>query len=137
MQTAQGGQPVAFFSNVTAYTSAEGATFCFEEALRRSAEGRGGSIGRQFGDLFIDPDDVQVAAVQFPAIGEQSIAFTVGGDTLAQGNRIGVVVLAVLFRQGPATAVVGAIKVVLTPAQREVEPLARLVAQRIGEEFEP
>ena len=131
------GQPVAYFSNVAVFASAEGATFCYQDALQRGAEGGGGSLGRQFGTLFVDPDNVVVTPVEFPTLGEQSLALTVSGDTLAQGNRVGIVVLLVTFRQGPATATVGAVKAVLTPTQAEVEPLARLVSQRIQEEFGP
>lgn len=132
-QAALAGRSVSFFSNVNVFRDATGAAQYYAVSTQMIVGGAG--VGAQLGDLFVDPTDVQVAAVAFSAIGDQSQAFTLAGQTEAQGQRYPVTALLAVIQRGPVTAFVGSVRVAMPPDVREVERLAGLLVDRIDREF--
>jgi hypothetical protein len=132
-QAAMAGQSVSFFSNVNVFGDATGAAQYYAVSAQMMAEGTG--VGALFGDLFVDPASVQVAPVAFSAIGDQSQAFTVSGQTEAGGQLYPVVALMAVVQRGPVTAFVGSVRVGIPPDVQEVERLAGLLVERIDSEF--
>jgi len=132
-QAAVAGESVSIFSNVNVFQDATGAAQYYAVSTQLVAEGAG--VGSQLGDLFVDPAAVQVAAVAFSAIGDRSQAFSLAGQTEAQGQQYPVTALLAVIQRGPVTAFVGSVRVVTPPDVQEVESLARLLVDRIDSEF--
>jgi hypothetical protein len=123
-----GGETVAFFSQVTVYATEAGASDCAAEAATKLQQP--GQLARAFGKLFIDPDKVAIAPVEYPATGDGSFAATLAGQVSAQGFTIDLTLLVVGFRKGNVTAVVGSARNG-TPPVAELTPLVGTVLQRI------
>jgi len=132
-QAAVAGESVSIFSNVNVFQDATGAAQYFAVSTQMVAEGAG--VGSQLGDLFVDPAAVEVAPVEFSAIGDRSQAFSLAGQTEAQGQQYPVTALLAVIQRGPVTAFVGSVRVVTSPDVQEVESLARLLVERIDGEF--
>jgi len=132
-QAALAGQSVSFFSNVNVFQDATGAAQYYAVSTQMIAEGAG--VGAQLGDLFVDPADVQVAPVAFSAIGDGSQAYSLTGQTEAQGQLYPVTALLAVIQRGPVTAFVGSVRVAMPPDVQEIESLARLLVDRIDSEF--
>jgi hypothetical protein len=122
------GETVSFFSQVTAYASAQGAADCAAEAAVRLAEP--GALARAFGSVFIDPGAVEVTQVQYPQVADGSFAATLRGQINAGGTIVDLTILIVAFRAGNATAVVGS-AAASAPSTTELTPLVNLVLDRI------
>lgn len=127
------GESVSFFSNVNAFQDAEGAAQYY--AVATSLIGQGAGVATEFQDLFVDPASVQAAPYEFPSVGDESSAFTLTGDTEAEGQLYSATILLVALRKGPVTAFVGSIRIVVPPDVPEVERLAELLIDRIEQEF--
>jgi len=132
-QAAVAGESVSIFSNVNVFQDATGAAEYYALSTQIIAGGSG--VGSQLGDLFVDPAAVQVAPVEFSAIGDRSQAFTLAGQTEAQGQQYPVTALLAVIQRGPVTAFVGSVRVVTPPDVQEVENLAQLLVDRIDSEF--
>jgi hypothetical protein len=124
-----GGETVAFFSQVTAYATEAGASDCAAEAATKLQQP--GQLARAFGKLFIDPDKLVIAPVEYPTTADGSFAVTLAGQVSAQGFTIDLTLLVVGFRKGNVTAVVGSARNG-TPPVAELTPLVDEVLQRIG-----
>jgi hypothetical protein len=131
--TAVAGESVSIFSNVNVFQDTTGAAQYYAVSTQLMAEGAG--IGSQLGDLFVDPGAVEVAPVEFSAIGDQSQAFSLAGQTEAQGRQYPVTALLAVIQRGPVTAFVGSVRVATPPDVQEVESMARLLVDRIDSEF--
>jgi hypothetical protein len=127
------GESVSIFSNVNVFQDATGAAQYYVLSTQMVAEGSG--VGAQLGDLFVEPGAVQVAPVEFSAIGDRSQAFSLAGQTEAQGQQYPVTALLAVVQRGPVTAFVGSVRVVTPPDVQEVESLAQLLVDRIDSEF--
>jgi hypothetical protein len=127
------GESVSIFSNVNVFQDATGAAQYYVLSTQMVAEGSG--VGAQLGDLFVEPSAVQVAPVEFSAIGDRSQAFSLAGQTEAQGQQYPVTALLAVVQRGPVTAFVGSVRVVTPPDVQEVESLAQLLVDRIDSEF--
>lgn len=123
-----GGEAVSFFSQATVYATAAGAIDCGAENAARLAQP--GELARAFGALFIDPLAVTITPVDFPPVGEDSIAFDLTGDINAAGTTVSLTLLVVSFRSGNVTAVVGA-AASSAPSTDEIAPLVNTVLGRI------
>ena len=132
-QAAVAGESVSIFSNVNVFQDATGAAQYFAVSTQMVAEGAG--VGSQLGDLFVDPAAVEVAPVEFSAIGDRSQAFSLAGQTEAQGQQYPVTALLAVIQRGPVTAFVGSVRVATPPDVQEVESLAQLLVDRIDSEF--
>ncbi len=125
-----GGETVAYFSSLTVYSTVSGAQDCAGEAAQRYTQT--GELARAFGTLFIDPNAVKVAAVDFPQVADGSFAATLDGQINAAGTQVELTILVVGFRKGNVTAAVGS-AAQATPSSDELKPYVDLVVQRIGE----
>jgi hypothetical protein len=132
-QAALIGQPVSFFSNVNAFEYSAGAAEYYTVSLGMISTGAG--VTSQFAEVFADPDDVQVVPVLFSSVGDESEAFSLTGETEAEGQLYPIEVLLVTLRRGQATAFIGSIRVGLPPDVQEMETLARLLVDRLDQEF--
>lgn len=126
-------QSVSFFSNVNAFQDTSGASQYY--AVATSMIGQGAGAVADFEDLFVDVSAVQVEPYEFPSVGEESSAFTLTGDMEAEGELYSATVLLVALREGPVTAFLGSVRIVVPPDVPEVERLAELLVDRIDEEF--
>jgi hypothetical protein len=126
-------ESVSIFSNVNAFQNAAGAAQYYAVATQMVAEGSG--AGSQFGNLFMDPGGVQVSPVEFAAIGDRSQAFSLAGQTEAQGQQYPVTALLAFVQRGRVTAFLGSVRVMTPPDVQEVENLAQLLVDRIDTEF--
>jgi hypothetical protein len=127
------GESVSIFSNINVFQDATGAAQYYAVSTQIVAEGAG--VGAQLGDLFVDQAAVQVTPVAFSAIGDQSQAFSLAGQTEAQGQQYPVTALLAVIQRGPVTAFVGSVRVATPPDVQEVESLAQLLVDRIDSEF--
>jgi hypothetical protein len=127
------GESVSIFSNVNVFQDATGAAQYYAVSSQMVAEGAG--VASQLGDLFVDPAAVQVTPVAFSAIGDRSQAFSLAGQTEAQGQQYPVTALLAVVQRGPVTAFVGSVRVMTPPDVQEVESLAQLLVDRIDREF--
>lgn len=127
------GESVSIFSNVNVFQDATGAAQYYVVSIQMVAAGSG--VGSQLGDLFVDPSAVQVSPVEFAAIGDRSQAYTLAGQTEAQGQQYPVTALLAIVQRGPVTAFVGSVRVMAQPDVHEVENLAQLLVDRIDSEF--
>jgi len=125
-----GGETLAYFSMGTVFATAEGATDCSNEQAARLGSSPG-ELARAFGQLWIDPDAVQVAVASFPPVGDASFSATLTGQISASGTTLDLTVLIVAFRAGNMTAVVGSARSGSTPAADELAPYVDLVEARI------
>ncbi len=125
-----GGQTLSFFSTAVVYATGAGAADCAAEAAQRLA--RPGQLARAFASVFINPEAVQVALVDYPQIGDGSFAATLTGQANASGTVIDLTILVVGFRTGNVTAAVGSARSGSTPPTVELTPLVNLVLQRIS-----
>ena len=91
-----------------------------------------GELARAFGQLFIDPNAVKVAAVNFPQVADSSFAATLNGMINAAGTQVDLTILVVGFRKGNVTAAVGS-AASAAPSTDELKPYVDLVVQRIGD----
>jgi hypothetical protein len=132
-EAALAAQSVSFFSNVNAFEDTAGASQYYAVATSMIDEGAG-TIAN-FEDLFVDVSAVRVEPYEFPSVGDESSAFTLTGDTEAEGQIYSATVLLVALREGPVTAFVGSVRIVVPPDVPEVERLAQLLIDRIDEEF--
>jgi hypothetical protein len=123
-----GGEAVSFFSQATVYATAAGAIDCGAENAARLAQP--GELAKAFGALFIDPLAVAITPVDFPPVGESSIAFDLTGDINAAGTTVSLTLLVVSFRSGNVTAVVGS-AAAGAPSADEIQPLVNTVLERI------
>lgn len=124
-----GGETLAFFSQATAYATADGAATCAEEAATRLAEP--GALAREFGTVFVNPEAVVVETVDYPQTADGSFAATLTGQINAQGNVVDITILIVAFRDGNVSAVVGSARSGSAPPTDELTPLVDLVLSRI------
>jgi hypothetical protein len=124
-----GGETLAYFSMATVYASSEGAGECAIE--QGSRLGEPGQLARAFGSLWINPDAVQVAPVEFPQVGDSSFAATLTGQIEAAGTVLDLTVLLVAFQSGNVTGAVGSARSGSTPPADELAPLVDLVIARI------
>jgi hypothetical protein len=127
------GESVSIFSNVNIFQDATGAAQYYVVSSEIVAEGSG--VGSQLGDLFVDPAAVQVTPMEFSAIGDRSQAFSLAGQTEAEGQQYPVTALLAIIQRGPVTAFVGSVRVATPPDVQEVESLAQLLVDRIDREF--
>jgi hypothetical protein len=127
------GRSVAFFASVDAFQDSAGAGEYY--ALSSGLLSQGAGIEGPFADLFADPADVEVSPAAFSDIGDESQAFTLKGETEAEGQLYPLTALVAVVRKGQVTVFVGSVLVVMPPDVREVEDLARLLVDRIDEEF--
>ena len=119
------GETLALFSTVTVYaTNAGAADRTAQEGLRLQQPGE---LARAFGDLSVDPDAVKVESVEFPTVGDATLADPIE----AAATVVNVTVLVVGFLEGKTTAAVGSLRITMPPVE-ELAPLANLVAQRIA-----
>ena len=125
-----GGETVAFFSALTVYATVPGAQDCAGEAAQRYTQP--GELARAFGNLFIDPNAVTVAAVDFPQIADGSFAADLTGQINAAGTQVALTILVVGFRKGNVTGAVGSAGSG-APSTDELKPYVDLVVQRVGE----
>ncbi|MDE3096111.1 MAG: hypothetical protein KGK07_08930 [Chloroflexota bacterium] len=125
------GQTVSYFSSLTVYATAAGATDCSNEAAARYQQP--GELAKAFGTLFTDPKAVVVKPVTFPATGDGSFAATLAGKVNVSGTIIDLTVLVVGFRKGNVTAVVGS-AANEAPPMADLTPLVNLVLRRISAE---
>jgi hypothetical protein len=123
------GATVSYFSQATVFETAAGATDCANEFAQRNSQP--GQLARAFGGLFVDPDAVVVTPVQYPTVGDGSLAFTLAGKVNANGTIVDITVLVVAWRQGNVAALVGAAANEAPPVA-ELQPYVDLVAQRIA-----
>lgn len=125
-----GGETLSFFSNATVYATVEGARECGAETVRTLQEP--GALARTFGSIFLDPDAVEVALVDYPAVGDGSFAATLTGDTEASGMTVSLTILVVGFSKGNVSAAVGSARAGGAPPVDELSPLVDLVLDRIA-----
>lgn len=124
-----GGDTLSFFSTATVYGSEAGASDCSAESAARLAEP--GALARAFGDLFVDPDAVQVALADFPPVAEGQFSATLTGQIDAAGTVIDLTLLIVAFQSGNVTATVGSARSGSVPPAEELQEFAELVLARI------
>ena len=124
-----GGETVSFFSTLTVYATEAGAADCAGETAQRYAQP--GELARAFGQLFIDPNAVQVATVSYPQVGDGSFAATLSGQINAAGTQVDLTILIVGFRKGNVTGAVGS-AASAAPSTTELTPYVDLVLQRIA-----
>lgn len=123
------GETLSFFSTATVYESEDGATDCSAESATRLAEP--GALARAFGELFIDPDAVQVAVADFPPVIEGQFSATLTGQIDAAGTVIDLTLLILAFQSENVTATVGSARSGSTPPADELREFAELVLARI------
>ncbi len=123
------GETLSFFSSITAYATDAGAIDCSTEAAQRLVQP--GELARALGKLFINPDAVQVAQVDYPQVGSGSFAATLTGQIDAAGTTIDLTVLIVAFRKGNVTAVVGSARSGQSPPTAELTPYVDKTLQRV------
>jgi hypothetical protein len=123
------GQSVSFFTNLNVYATAAGATDCGNEAAARFTEP--GELAKQFSAVFVDVTAVVVTSVNYPQVGDGSVAFTLSGKINAAGTVVDLTILIVGFRKGNVAAVVGS-AASANPSQSELAPLVSLVESRIA-----
>lgn len=127
------GIAVSYFSQLTVYATAAGATDCAAEAANRFA--MPGVFARAFGAIFKDPDAVKIQPVDYPPTADSSGAFALTGDIDAAGTTVQLQIVLVSFRKGNVTGVVGTATSPLTnPAVGDLPKYVNLVLQRIGAE---
>jgi hypothetical protein len=125
-----GGTIVAAFSQITAYATAAGAADCAAEAAVRFQ--KPGELARAFGTVFVNPDAVVVKPVDYPQVGDGSLATALTGDINAAGTVVQLQIVFVAFLKGNVSAVVGVAYAPLTnPSTTELKPFVDLVLQRI------
>jgi hypothetical protein len=124
-----GGETLTFFSQLTVYKNAAGATACADLAAQRLAVP--GALARLFSGVFIDPNAVIVTPVDYPRAGDSSFAATLTGQTNAQGAIVDITILVVGFRTGNVTAAVGSVRSGAAPPQDELRPYVDLVLGRL------
>ena len=124
------GETLSFFSTATVYATAAGAQECAAETAVAMQEP--GALARTFGSVFLDPDAVEVALVDYPAVGEASFAVALTGDTEATGMTIRLTLLVVGFSKGNVSAAVGSARPGAMPSVDELSPLVDLVLDRIA-----
>ncbi len=132
-QAALSGQSVSFFANANAFQDPAGAAEYYTVSLGMIGEGLG--VEALFADVFADPDNVEIVPTTLVGIGDESGAFTLNGETAAQGQLYPISVLMVVLRRGPVTAFVGSVRVGLPPDVQETERLAQLLVDRVDQEF--
>jgi hypothetical protein len=125
-----GGETLSFFSTATVYATAAGAQECGAETALQLQEP--GAFARTFGSVFLDPDAVQVALVDYPTVGDASFAATLTGDAEAEGTTLSLTILVVGFSKGNVTGAVGSARSGATPPVDELSPLVDLVVERIA-----
>jgi hypothetical protein len=123
------GETISFFSTATVYATEEGATDCSAESATRLAQP--GELARAFGDLFIDPDAVQVALADFPPVIDGQFSATLTGQIDAAGTIVDLTLLIVAFRSENVTATVGSARSGSTPPADELQEFVELVLARI------
>jgi hypothetical protein len=123
------GATVTFFTSGTVYATASGAADCAAEAATRYQQP--GELARAFGTVFTEPDNVVVTPVEFPTVGDGSFAVTLAGRTNANGLVVDLTILAVGFREGAATVVVGS-AAAASPSVDELRPLVAMLDQRVA-----
>jgi hypothetical protein len=124
-----GGETVSFFSTLTAYATAAGASDCASETAVRYAQP--GEFARAFGQLFIDPNAVKITTVDYPQVGDASFAATLEGMINAAGTQVDLTILIVAFRDGNVTGAVGS-AAQAAPMTTELKPYVDLVLQRVN-----
>lgn len=124
-----GGESVSFFTTISVFATADGATDCAIEAAQRFSEP--GELARQFASIFLDVNAVVVTPLSVPQVADGSIAFTLEGQINASGTVVDLTILIVAFRKGNVSAVVGS-AAASTPSLAELAPLVDLVIARIA-----
>jgi hypothetical protein len=124
-----GGETLSFFSTATVYATAAGAQECGAATAAQMLEP--GGFARSFGSVFLDPDAVQVAPVDYPTVGDASFAATLTGEAEAGGTNLNLTILVVGFSKGNVTGAVGSARSGETPPVDELSPLVDLVIERI------
>lgn len=132
-QAALSGQSVSFFANANAFQDPAGASEYY--AVSSGMIGQGLGVEALFADVFADPSDVEVVPTTVVALGDESCAFTLNGETEAAGQLYPIAVLMIVVRRGPVTSFVGSIRVGLPPETQATESLAQLLVDRVDQEF--
>jgi hypothetical protein len=123
-----GGRALSYFTSLTVYSTAEGATDCAIEAAQRYSEP--GELARAFSTVFVDTNAVVVTPVNYPQVADGSIAFNLAGKFNASGTIVDLTILIVAFRKGNVSAIVGS-AAATAPSTSELAPQVDRVLQRI------
>jgi hypothetical protein len=122
------GESVSFFTLLNVFATAAGATDCAIESAQRFSEP--GELARQFATTFVDVNAVTVTPIDYPQVGDGSVAFTVSGQINAAGSIVELTILLVAFREGNVSAVVGS-AAAFPPSPEELAPHVNTVIARI------
>lgn len=124
--------PVSVLTQLTAYETADGAVDCTADLRRRYLDS--GQLAGALG-VFTNPAAVEVRAVDFPTVGDESFAATLTGQVKSGVYVVNVTVYIVLFRIGNLRGTLAVTRSALAPGDGAVivAPLLNLFLGRIAQ----